>query len=82
MRMGKIDLVDQRTLAQAQAMKKSNPEILQTTAVSVNCQTIMIKNSVAPFTDINVRKAMQMAINLPDIAANYYGGTVIPTLPR
>ena len=78
MRTGKIDLVDQRTLAQSQAMKSSNPEILQSTAVSTNCQTIMIKNSVAPFTDINVRKAMQMAINLPDIAASYYGGTVIP----
>ena len=78
MRTGKIDIVDQRTLAQAQAMQKTNPEILQTAAVSTNCQTIMIKNNAAPFTDIKVRKAMQMAINLPDIASSYYGGTVIP----
>ena len=32
MRTGKIDLVDQRTLAQAQAMKSSNPEIC-----AINC---------------------------------------------
>jgi ABC-type transport system substrate-binding protein len=33
---------------------------------------------VKPFTDINVRIAMQMAINLQDIANSYYAGTCPP----
>jgi len=32
-------------------------------------------NDVAPFTDIRVRKALQMAIDLPSLAKNYYGGS-------
>jgi ABC-type transport system substrate-binding protein len=30
----------------------------------------------APFTDIKVRKALQLTLNLKSIAENYYGGTV------
>ena len=33
---------------------------------------------MAPFNDIRVRKAMQMAIDLPTIAKNYYNGTCPP----
>jgi peptide/nickel transport system substrate-binding protein len=33
---------------------------------------------VKPFNDMRVRKAMQMAIDLPSLATNYYGGTVNP----
>jgi peptide/nickel transport system substrate-binding protein len=40
--------------------------------------TIEPRNDVKPFSDIRVRKAMQMAINLPAIAKDYYKGTVEP----
>ena len=33
---------------------------------------------MAPFNDIRVREAMQMAIDLPTIAKTYYGGTARP----
>jgi ABC-type transport system substrate-binding protein len=33
---------------------------------------------VTPFNDIRVRKAMQMAIDLPSIAKDYYAGTALP----
>jgi ABC-type oligopeptide transport system substrate-binding subunit len=40
--------------------------------------TLDMRNDVKPFNDIRVRKAMQMAIDLPTIARNYYGGAIEP----
>src|SRR5208283_6249334 len=36
------------------------------------------RNDKAPFNDIRVREAMQMAINLQQIATDYYSGTASP----
>ena len=58
-------------------MRKTNPEILQI-ALSLTATTIDPRNDVAPFNDIRVRKAMQMAIDLPAIARTYYDGTFEP----
>jgi peptide/nickel transport system substrate-binding protein len=78
MRTGKIDIIDQMSLSVAQNMKNSNPEILQLSAPFRSNWSITPKNSVKPFNDIRVRKAMQLAIDLPTIAATYYGGTSLP----
>jgi ABC-type transport system substrate-binding protein len=77
MRAGRVDVVDQISPMLAQEMRKTNPEIMQLT-LSQTATTIDPRNDVAPFNDIRVRKAMQMAIDLPGIAKNYYGGTVDP----
>ena len=58
-------------------MRKTNPEILQI-AHPDSATTLDPRNDVKPFNDIRVRKAMQMAIDLPAIAKTYYGGTVEP----
>ena len=79
LRAGKIDALDQMTLQNAQSMKTTNPEILQTTSPRPDSvPTIDPRNDVVPFKDIRVREAMQMAINLPEIASGYYGGTTDP----
>jgi peptide/nickel transport system substrate-binding protein len=75
---GKIDAIDGISIEQAQAIQKSNPEILQIPHPATGAVTIDPRNDTAPFNDIRVRKAMQMAIDLPDIAGNYYGGIVEP----
>jgi len=77
MRAGRIDVVDQISPMLAREMAKTNPEILQI-ELSQTATTIDPRNDVAPFNDIRVRKAMQMAIDLPGIAKNYYHGTVEP----
>jgi len=77
MRDGKIDVIDHISAVQAQAMRKTNPEILQT-PVALYTITIDPRNDVAPFNDIRVRQAMQMAIDLPAIAKSYYHGSVEP----
>ena len=77
LRAGKVDVIDHISAAQAQQMKKTNPEILQI-AHPDSATTLDPRNDVKPLNDIRVRKAMQMAIDLPAIAATYYGGTVEP----
>ena len=74
---GKIDAMDGITFKQALALKKTNPEILQITHPN-STTTIDPRNDVKPFNDIRVRKAMQMALDLPTIARTYYEGTVDP----
>ena len=78
MRAGKIDIIEHISPLQAQAMRKTNPEILQITHPDANAASMEPRNDVAPFNDIRVRKAMQMAIDLPTIAKTYYRGTVEP----
>ena len=79
MRTGKIDAIDNMSLTNAQQMQKTNPEIKQLT-YPAGPPTVDPKNDVKPFTDIRVRQAMQMALDLPTIAANYYAGTC-PSTP-
>jgi peptide/nickel transport system substrate-binding protein len=78
MRAGKIDIMTGVSALDAQAMRKTNPEILQTRNEGTQALTIQIKNDKAPFNDIRVRKAMQMAIDLLAIANDYYHGLVDP----
>jgi peptide/nickel transport system substrate-binding protein len=78
MRTGKIDVLDVVKPWQAQAMRKSNPEILQIPHPNSDALTIEPRNDVKPFNDIRVRKAMQMAIDLPAIARDCYHNTVEP----
>ena len=78
LRTGKIDFLDSVSAAQAQSIQKSNPEILQITLPAGATDTIDPRWDKVPFSDVRVRQAMQMAIDLPSIAKNYYGGTVSP----
>jgi peptide/nickel transport system substrate-binding protein len=77
-RTGKIDAMDGASLVQAQQIQKSNPEIVQYAIPFTSGMTVDPRSDVAPFTDLKVRKAMQMAIDLPTIAKTIYGGTVDP----
>jgi peptide/nickel transport system substrate-binding protein len=63
--------------AQAAQMKKINPELIMN-AHPDSTTTLDPRNDVKPFNDIRVRKAMQMALDLPTIAKTYYGGAVEP----
>jgi peptide/nickel transport system substrate-binding protein len=79
LRTGKIDLTgtygDELDWIQAKALKGSSPEIMQISRAGTGVGMDFRVDKV-PFTDIRVRKAMQMAINLDEIAKSYYGGTI------
>ena len=77
MRAGRIDVADQISPVLAQEMRKTNPEIIQIALPQTAC-TIDPRNDKPPFNDLRVRKAMQMALDLPGIAKKYYKGAVEP----
>ena len=77
MRAGRIDVADQISPVNAQEIRKTNPEIIQI-PIPQTAVTIDPRHDKPPFNDLRVRKAMQMAIDLPGIAKNYYRGTVAP----
>jgi peptide/nickel transport system substrate-binding protein len=78
LRAGKIDMVMGASSLDAQAMLKTNPEIIQMANPRPQALTLQPANNKPPFNDIRVRKAMQLAIDLPAIAKNYYKGLVAP----
>jgi ABC-type transport system substrate-binding protein len=77
MRAGRIDALDQISPVLAMEMKKSNPEIIQI-AMPQTAVTIDPRHDKAPFNDVRVRTAMQMAVDLNGISKDYYKGTVEP----
>lgn len=70
-------MLTNQTQIQADSITKTNPE-LQKMKYSASGWQLQMRVDMKPFTDIRVRKALQMAVNLPDIAQNYYKGTVNP----
>ncbi len=78
MRAGKIDIMERVSHAQVLAMQKTNPEIVAIRNPTTQAVTIQPRNDHAPFNDVRVRKAMQMALDLPGLAKDYYHGSVDP----
>lgn len=81
LRTGKIDIMGSSgggssliTWQQAGTLATSNPD-LQQAKLPVGGGAISMRVDKAPFTDIRVREALNMAINRPVIAKGYYGGT-------
>jgi peptide/nickel transport system substrate-binding protein len=77
-RTGKIDDFESASYQQAQAIHKTNPEIMQIPFPQANAVSLNIRVGNAPFTDLRVRQALQMAIDLPTIAKTYYNSTADP----
>jgi peptide/nickel transport system substrate-binding protein len=78
-RTAKIDFVSDRreypSWQDVANMKKTNPDI-QSSSFPVEGYSLEFRCDKQPFTDMNVRKALQMAVDLKSIARSYFGGTV------
>jgi peptide/nickel transport system substrate-binding protein len=81
MRAGKLDIIDRASYAQVQAIQKTNPEIIAIHNPTTQAVTVQPRNDRAPFNDVRVRQAMQMALDLPTIAKEHYHGNVITPTP-
>jgi peptide/nickel transport system substrate-binding protein len=79
MHTGKIDLMDSISPADAINMKKTNPSMNEIECPNGNGLSLNPRNDLAPYNDIRVREALQMAINLPQIASQYFGGGCDPS---
>ena len=56
----------------------TNPHLVEVTAPTSYELSLDPRNDLAPFNNINVRIAMQEAINIPLISSTYYMGTSTP----
>lgn len=77
LRTGQIDILTTVPWQQAENIMKTNPDLLSTKvqgSLPNGPMSIDMRVDVEPFNNINVRKALQMAINIPQIAETYYGG--------
>jgi len=75
MRSGKIDALGGLKPEEEEALKKSNPEVNFHYATGSNGDRDSAMQILKPpFNDIRVRKAMQKALNLKEIADYYYKG--------
>ena len=81
MRTGKIDMIDvgfsswdKWTMEVAEDLQKTNPEVVVWPAASRSNFALAVNTQKPPFDDISVRRAMQMALDLPTIVATYFNG--------
>ena len=74
LRTGKITAIDGISAQNAISMQQTNPSMLQVPVPLGNCDTMDPRNDKAPYNNLQVREALQMAIDLPTIAQTYYGG--------
>jgi len=76
MATGKVDVLGMGW-EDAETFMETNPELQFSENPSV-ALGFAVNVSIEPYSDVRVRRAMQMAINLPEIAETYYGGTANP----
>ena len=76
LRTGQLDVLKAliTTLDQVESLQKTNPEIGIWPNAGASIHSIGMNVQVAPFDDIRVRKALQMAIDLETINNAYYKG--------
>jgi peptide/nickel transport system substrate-binding protein len=75
LRTGKIEVMGNISASNSNNLKKTNPELLVKSVPASYTNSVDPKGNTPPFNDINIRKAMQMAIDLPTIAESYYLGS-------
>lgn len=75
LRTGKIDMLKDLDWRQAQNLAETSPELQQQQVPGTNLALYM-RCDQEPFTDVNVRKALQMSLPLDIIAEKHYGGMV------
>ena len=78
MRTGKIDAFSSMPVQDALNMMKTNPSIVVKQSPSGNELSIDLRNDTAPLNNLNVRIALQHAINIPLIASSLFEGYATP----
>ncbi len=74
LRTGKIDLMMNINWKHVADLKKTNPQLQWSKKLYTNGFVMAMRMDTKPFTDIRVRRALNMAVNKQEIIDNFYGG--------
>ena len=76
MRTGKTAIAGGKHLPldQIKGIQRTNPELIARKLTGTSGSTPSFRADIGPFSDVNVRTAMQKAINLRELNLVYYGG--------
>ena len=74
LRTGKLDILESIRWIAVDHLKESTPELKWNRWLSTNGNFLVMRQDFAPFADVRVRRAMNMAINQQEIVDLFYGG--------
>ncbi len=74
LRTGKLDILETVRWSAVDELKRSAPKLRWHRYLSNNASYISLRVDQKPFDDVRVRRALNMAINKPEIIKAYYGG--------
>ncbi|MDH4392157.1 MAG: ABC transporter substrate-binding protein [Aquabacterium sp.] len=74
LRTGKIDIMESVRWSAVDELKKSAPKLQWNKFISNNGSYITLRTDQKPFDDPRVRRALNLAVNKPEIIKTYYGG--------
>lgn len=74
LRTGKLDWLTGINWEDAQELRKTNPELLSSRGYNYYTPVIDMRTDTEPFSDINVRKALSMAIDRRAMVTDLYAG--------
>ncbi len=74
LRTGKLDIHELIRWSDMEQLKKNVPQLQWSKWLSMNGQYLSLRNDTKPFTDIRVRRALNMAVNKQEIVKGYYNG--------
>ena len=74
LRTGKLDMLESIRWTAVDNLKKSAPQLKWSKWLSMSGTFLAMRVDQKPFGDIRVRRALNMAVNKPEIVSAYYGG--------
>ena len=74
LRTGKIDILSSISWEAAKELKKSTPQLLWNRWLTTSAPRVALRVDTKPFTDVRVRRALNMAVNKQEIVDKFYGG--------
>lgn len=74
LRTGKLDILSSISAEAARELKKSSPDLKWNRWLTPTANRVALRVDTKPFTDVRVRRALNMAVNKQEIIDKYYGG--------
>ena len=74
LRTGRLDILQSITWSAAEELKKNAPHLKWARWLQHGSAYIAMRTDTKPFTDVRVRRALNMAVNKQEIVSSFYGG--------